>query len=235
MSSPVAGSVRFMVEDSGIGFDQETKAQIFGRFQQADDSITRRFGGSGLGLAISRELVELMGGGLDCESAPGAGSRFWFEIPLRAAQAPDAVAPARTVIEAANRLPRILVADDHPTNRRVVELILAGHAQTVCVENGEEALHSFAVGGFDLVLMDMQMPVMDGLTAVREIRRGEGQTSRVPIIMLTANALAEHVAASLAAGADLHLEKPVTSAALFAAINEVSSRQPSVDASGEFA
>jgi len=121
-------------------------------------------------------------------------------------------------------LPRVLVADDHPTNRKVVELMLEGHAQVVSVENGEQAVSAFKSGAFDLVLMDMQMPVMDGLTAVREIRRCEDAAAHAPIIMLTANALPEHVAASLAAGADLHLDKPITAASLFAAIDEATAR-----------
>ena len=219
-----AGPVRFLVEDTGVGFDQDAKERVFGRFQQADDTITRRFGGSGLGLAISRELVGLMGGALDCDSLPGVGSSFWFEIPLEPAEAVDARPAPRGAAQSAN-LPRMLVADDHPTNRKVVELMLEGQAEIVSVENGEEAIAAFRSEAFDLVLMDMQMPVMDGLTAVREIRRYEADAAaRVPIIMLTANALPEHVAASLAAGADLHLDKPITAASLFAAIDEATDR-----------
>jgi len=221
-SSTGEGRVRFSLEDTGIGFDPATKDRIFGRFQQADDTITRKFGGTGLGLAISRELVELMGGRLECDSRPGAGSCFWFEIPLPPVEAVEAKAATPRAIDNAARLPRVLVADDHPTNRRVVELMLGGHAEVTCVENGLEAVEACAAGGFDLVLMDMQMPVMDGLTAVREIRRLEVHATRTPIIMLTANALPEHVAASLAAGADLHLDKPVTAASLFSAIERVS-------------
>ena len=216
------GAVRFCVSDTGIGFDEGDKARIFERFQQADASITRRFGGSGLGLSISRELVALMGGELDCDSQPGAGARFWFSLPL-----PGTGAPANGGAEAdaleAERTVRILLADDHPTNRRVVELMLAGAADVVSVENGREAVRAFAESTVDVVLMDVQMPVMDGLSAVREIRRlerGRGG-ARSPIIMLTANAGEEHVTASRSAGADLHIEKPITAAALFAALNEV--------------
>jgi len=219
-----AGPVRFVVKDTGVGFDQDAKERVFGRFQQADDTITRRFGGSGLGLAISRELVGLMGGALDCDSTPGVGSSFWFEIPLEPGEAADARPGPRSAGAQSANLPRVLVADDHPTNRKVVELMLEGHAQVVSVENGEQAVSAFKSGAFDLVLMDMQMPVMDGLTAVREIRRGEDVAAHAPIIMLTANALPEHVAASLAAGADLHLDKPITAASLFAAIDEATAR-----------
>jgi PAS domain S-box-containing protein len=233
ISRTAAGPLRFLVEDTGVGFDQDAKARVFGRFQQADDTITRRFGGSGLGLAISRELVGLMGGALDCDSLPGVGSSFWFEIPLEPAEALDArPAPRGAGAQSAN-LPRVLVADDHPTNRKVVELMLEGQAEIVSVENGEEAIAAFRSEAFDLVLMDMQMPVMDGLTAVREIRRCEVAASRVPIIMLTANALPEHVAASLAAGADLHLDKPITAASLFAAIDEATDRSATFGAPAE--
>ena len=162
-----------------------------------------------------------MGGALQYRSALGEGSTFWFEVPL----APCAAAPAAAVrprrADASEKRPCILVADDHPTNRRVVELMLTDEADLVCVENGQEAVDAFAAGDFDLILMDMQMPVMDGLTAVRRIRQLERPGNHVPMIMLTANALPEHVQASAAAGADLHLEKPITAAALFAAIDTV--------------
>ncbi|MBO9559365.1 MAG: response regulator [Caulobacter sp.] len=215
------GRARFSVSDTGIGFDAAQKARIFDRFQQADTSFTRRFGGAGLGLAISRELVELMGGALDCDSAPGQGSTFWFTLPLAAHQAPVADA----VVDAAPEpldTPRILVADDHPTNRKIVELILAEVAEIYTAENGAEAVEVCATVTPDLILMDMQMPVMDGLDAVRAIRAREtaAGAARTPIIMLTANARPEHMRASREAGADLHLEKPITSATLFAAIGQ---------------
>ncbi len=214
------GRARFTVTDTGIGFDEAMKARICERFQQADASFTRRFGGTGLGLAISRELVQLMGGELDCDSTPGIGSAFWFALPLAigARTAPAIEEPA----EAPTGAPRVLVADDHPTNRKVVELMLAGVADIVTVENGLEAVEMYGLAPPDLVLMDMQMPVMDGLEAVRRIRALEASTGapRAPIIMLTANARPEHIRASREAGADVHLQKPITSAALFAAIGE---------------
>ena len=209
--------VRIEVADTGEGFDQETRERIFGRFQQADNTITRRYGGTGLGLAISRELAGLMGGVLDCEGRPGIGASFWFEVPLP--RAADAEAPPTTPVEVgAPPQMRVLVADDHATNRKVMELMLANYAEVISVENGQEALDAAERDAFDLVLMDMQMPVMDGLTAIRTLRARE---MRTPIIMLTANALPEHVAASLAAGADRHLDKPVTAASLFACLGEV--------------
>ncbi|WP_420471377.1 ATP-binding protein [Brevundimonas sp. FT23042] len=214
--------VRFRVSDTGVGFDAEQKSRIFIRFQQADGSITRRFGGTGLGLAISTALVDLMGGVLDCESTPGEGAAFWFEIPLTPVEAvvAETGASADTVDIAAAPL-RILLADDHPANRKVVEIMLTATAmEMVAVEDGQQALDAFREGGFDLVLMDMQMPVMDGLTATRAIRDLEIAEGRVrtPVIMLTANAMAEHVEAGRQAGADGHLTKPVTLASLFHAI-----------------
>ena len=228
------GRVRFTVTDTGVGFEPDQKARIFGRFHQADGSITRRFGGTGLGLTISRELAELMGGALDCDSQPDFGSRFWFETPLpiaAEAQAGDAV-----VSEAgSDAVPlRILLADDHPANRKVIEVLLSGaSAELVCVADGREALEAFRAGTYDLVLMDMQMPVMDGLTATAEIRAFELQRGRdrTPVLMLTANAMPEHVEAGRKAGADGHLAKPVTMATLFAGIDQVlTAAAPGLDA-----
>ncbi|HWW25141.1 MAG TPA: ATP-binding protein [Caulobacter sp.] len=213
--------VRFCVRDTGIGFDAAEKSRIFERFQQADASFTRRFGGTGLGLAISRELVELMGGVLHCDSAPGQGSTFWFTLPLPVHQR----TPVEETVDAAPHspaMPRVLVADDHPTNRKIVELMLAEVAEIFSAENGRDAVELCAAVAPSLILMDMQMPVMDGLDAVREIRAREAAAgaARTPIIMLTANARPEHVRASRQAGADLHLEKPITSAMLFSAIGQ---------------
>jgi PAS domain S-box-containing protein len=216
------GRLRFTVSDTGIGFDPALTARLFERFFQADDSYTRRFEGSGLGLAICQELVGRMGGALGAEGRPGEGARFWFEIPLPAAPAGEAETPVLEPEDISSRPDlRILVADDHPTNRRVVQLMLGDLADIVSVEDGAQAVEAFAAARFDVVLMDMQMPVMDGLSAVREIRRLEaaGGLARTPIVMLTANALAEHRAASAQAGADLHLGKPITSDGLIAALD----------------
>jgi len=226
-----AGLARFTVSDTGVGFDDADKARIFGRFQQADGSITRRFGGTGLGLAISKDLSELMGGALDCRSRPGEGATFWFDLPLPPCESAPPVdaanAPAGEGFQDdEGRALRILLADDHPANRKVVEIMLAGSAvELVPVENGQEAVDAYAASlageaRFDLILMDMQMPVMDGLSATAAIRvlEADAVASRIPIIMLTANALAEHVAAGRVAGADSHLAKPITLTSLFNAI-----------------
>ncbi|MGZ9100601.1 MAG: ATP-binding protein, partial [Brevundimonas sp.] len=220
--STLDGRAVFRVTDTGVGFDPDQKGRIFRRFQQADGSITRRYGGTGLGLTISNALVELMGGtALDCDSAPGKGSTFWFDIPMtRISESASGAEPTEAKDITATPL-RILLADDHPANRKVVEIMLAATAmELTAVEDGQQAVEAFAAGGFDLVLMDMQMPVMDGLTATRTIRAMEAEQglTSTPIIMLTANAMAEHVASGRAAGADAHLTKPVTMVSLFEAI-----------------
>ena len=217
----------FEVRDTGIGFDEETKARLFSRFEQADGSITRRFGGTGLGLSISQALAEAMGGSLHADATPGEGACFTLMLDLpRCAGEFDLwmeSEPEPTAEQQVCGL-RVLVAEDHPTNRRVVELILgaAGVALT-CVENGAEALAAVEAQAFDLVLMDMQMPVMDGLTAIRAIRAREAAEgdSRIPIYVLTANAMPEHISASQVAGADGHLTKPILAEDLLNLVAEV--------------
>lgn len=218
------GLIRFSVSDTGIGFAPETKDRLFERFQQADETITRKFGGTGLGLSICRNLVELMGGVLDCESQPGIGSTFWFELPLEPATAPRSTSENAAVIEPSERPLRVLVADDHPTNRKVAELMLAGVAEVVSVVDGQEAVDAAFASSFDIILMDMQMPVMDGLKAVKMIRGPSSPCQDIPIVMMTANAMREHIEASRAAGADVHLAKPITAETLFAAMNEAMER-----------
>ena len=218
------GRARFTVFDTGVGFAMADKAKVLGRFGQADTSITRRFGGSGLGLSICCNLAALMGGALDCESAQGAGSRFWIDLPLEASgQAVEACEDLPAPEGQGEQAPlRLLIADDHPTNREVLRLMLDSVAELTCVEDGAQAVEAFGHGRYDAILMDMQMPVMDGLSALREIRRRERQLglARTPAIMLTANALPEHVASGLEAGADVHLAKPFTAPDLFDALNE---------------
>jgi signal transduction histidine kinase/ActR/RegA family two-component response regulator len=213
-----APTLRFSVEDTGIGFDSQTRDRLFSRFEQADGAITRKFGGSGLGLAISRQLAQMMGGELDCESEPGGGSAFILTVPFKAAEAPAIHGGGLAEDESGEgRTVRVLLADDHPVNRRVVEMILAqADVALTSVEDGAEALQAMRDADYDLILMDMQMPVMDGLTATREIRLHEAAMGldRTPIVMLTANALPEHIIAAESAGADLHLAKPFDAAEL---------------------
>jgi PAS domain S-box-containing protein len=222
-----AVGLTFQVCDSGIGFDEETAARLFGRFQQADGSITRKYGGTGLGLAISRSLAEAMGGQLTAQGRPGAGATFTLTLELPRVEGAEAgrcetvACPAPEAAEIGAM--RVLLAEDHPTNRRLVELILgSAGVELTCVENGAEAVETAQRAEFDLILMDMQMPVMDGLTAIRRIRALEAAGGRVrtPIYSLTANAMPEHARASAEAGADGHLSKPITADALLAKAEE---------------
>ena len=219
-------AVEIIVRDTGIGFDDAVRNRLFRRFEQADDSISRRFGGSGLGLAISRSLVDLMGGEITASSTPGQGSVFCVTLVLPRADMPDPIEdpPAATAQEAPLGELRILLAEDHPTNQKVVQLILGAVGLTpVVVEDGQAALDAMATAAFDVVLMDMQMPVLDGLSATAEIRRREAALGkpRTPVIMLTANALEEHVQAGQAAGGDWHLSKPIRAEDLLGAIAAV--------------
>ena len=225
--------VTIEVRDTGVGFDAVAGAALFQRFSQADTTITRRFGGTGLGLSICKAIVELMGGEISASSEPGRGSLFRASFPLPrvrsladhdAAPASDAEAP-----EALARVDalRVLLAEDHPINQKVVQLILAPlGAEITIAEDGAQALAAFRIGVFDLVLMDMQMPVMDGLTATMAIRdeehrRGGGRT---PIIMLSANAMTQHRRDAMAAGADHHIAKPITAHLLMDGIEAVFAR-----------
>jgi PAS domain S-box-containing protein len=216
------GAVRLSVSDTGVGFDAAQAERLFERFEQADGSTTRNFGGTGLGLAISRSLVELMGGTISAAGERGKGAVFTVDLPLPRAARPQVCGPDRAEPAAADaRATRVLLAEDHPTNRRVIELILGQTPVSLeMVENGEQAVAAWARGDYDLVLMDMQMPVMDGLTAIREIRAREAALGRPPvrIVTLTANALPEHRRASEEAGADDFLTKPVNAARLIEAV-----------------
>ena len=215
------GQVRFAVSDTGIGFDDEVRERLFRRFEQADDSIRRRFGGTGLGLAISRSLVELMGGAIEVTSEPGRGSTFVVRVPLEAAtgEAPDADENPFEAFDISGA--RVLLAEDHPTNQKVVQLVLESvGVEPVIVENGALALEVLKTERFHVVLMDMQMPELDGLSATIQLRAWEHEQGlpRTPVIMLTANALDEHIRASHEAGADAHLSKPIRADALIEAI-----------------
>jgi len=225
-----AHQLAITVEDTGVGFNAGHASRLFERFNQADSTITRRFGGTGLGLSICRSLVVMMGGSIEARSTPGAGSRFRFVLPLdRAGSLADYDARETSTGSAAPTLAsrpiRVLLAEDHPTNQRVVQLILGGHgAEVVTADDGAQAVAAFEAGIFDVVLMDMQMPVMDGLTATRAIRAFEASRPdrpRTPIVMLSANAMAEHRADSFAAGADSHVAKPITAVSLLGGIQAV--------------
>ncbi len=211
-SSPKNGWVRFEVTDTGIGIDEAEQTRLFEAFSQADSSITRRYGGTGLGLAICRELVALMGGAIGVSSERGVGSTFWFEVPLAnaspaIAQPPSGSLSAPTTV---SRSLRILVAEDHEINQRFVAALLhqAGHHATV-VENGRQAVEAVRGGGYDVVLMDVQMPDLDGVEAMRRIRALPPPRNRVPIIALTAHAMTGAREEYLAAGMDDFVTKPI--------------------------
>ena len=196
------------VRDTGIGIAPENQVQIFSGFTQAEASTTRRFGGTGLGLAISKQLVAMMGGDLRLESQLGTGSRFWFTVPFVEGDMPerrDVERPAGVVQPGG----RVLVAEDNPVNREVIlELLGDLSLEVVAVQNGSEAVQACRDERFDVVLMDVQMPVMDGLAATRAIRTLES-CSTLPIVALTANAFNEDRKACSEAGMDDFLSKPV--------------------------
>ena len=202
--------LRVEVRDTGIGVTDEQKPRLFQTFQQADGSITRRFGGTGLGLAISRQLVELMGGRIGLQDRPGGGAVFWFELELEAAASTvlagvDAAVDGPTIDRAA----RVLLVEDNDVNAMLALEILAqagleGHR----VANGAEAVEAARLQNFDAILMDVQMPVMDGLEATRRIRQLPGPMARAPIVALTANTMAGDEAACRTAGMDAFISKP---------------------------
>ncbi len=228
ISAPGGGvALSVSVQDSGEGFDPATSDQLFERFQQADGSVTRQAGGSGLGLPIARRLARLMDGDIACAAQPGQGATFTFEAVLGicvgdAARARKPRSDATTAEPEIERRLRILLAEDHPTNQKVVDLMLGDAADLTIAADGQAALTAFAEQPFDLILMDTQMPIMDGLAATAAIRAHERDHGlvRTPIISLTANAMPHQVQACLAAGADLHLAKPISIHGLFGAINQ---------------
>lgn len=209
--------IRFEVADTGIGIAPDARQRIFEPFSQADDSILDNFGGTGLGLAICRQLVELHGGTIGVESDVGAGSTFWFELPLPAAELPREAAPATET--AIVRSLRILVADDNRSNRLVAERILAkaGHS-VVLVEDGRQALDALTDEEFDVALLDLNMPIMTGVEAARLFSFACGGTSSVPLIALTADATEQARTVVSKAGMVGFVTKPIDRAVLFAAI-----------------
>ena len=208
--------LRFSVSDTGIGIPPDQVARVFDMFAQVDGTTTRRFGGSGLGLSISRQLVELMGGTIGAESTLGIGSSFWFEVTLPLAPAaPAAPAPPAEAAATARALPsnpRVLLVEDSLVNRMVAAEFLnrCGCVVTVA-ENGQEAVDQFAPGRFDIIFMDIQMPVMDGFGATTMIRAREQAADgagRIPIVALTANVMEDDFRQSQAVGMDAFLTKP---------------------------
>ncbi len=222
----------FRVTDTGIGIAPKDSDKIFSKFSQVDASTTRRFGGTGLGLAISKELVQLMGGNIEFESTEGAGTTFQFNILVNRERAPTANVepPALDPIQTSPQLSedklRVLVADDNAINREVALLTLEsrGHAVDI-VCNGVAAVQAAREKPYDLVLMDIHMPVMDGIAATREIRQIPGMNSKMPIIALTADAMVGDRERYLSLGMDDYMAKPVDSARLLKFVSGVASRQ----------
>jgi len=222
----------FSVEDTGIGIPAEQQAVIFAPFRQGDASTARHYGGTGLGLTISAHLVELMDGRIWLESTPGEGSTFHFTLRFGVAEGLPAGAPRAAV--AAERVdvsgrradgPRLtlLLVEDNAVNRRLAEIVLArrGHA-IVAVDNGPDAVHAVREQRFDLVLMDIELPGMDGIAATRAIRAAEKRSGgRVPILALTAHALPGVREQCLAAGMDGYLAKPLRPAELLEAVERL--------------
>jgi len=212
-----------VVEDTGIGISGDRLSQVFEPFVQADASTTRRFGGSGLGLTICRDLVALMRGTIDLVSTEGTGSRFTLRLPARPVEPPAAPAETEWAVAAFDGL-RILAVEDNPMNQIVLRTLLEASGMTaVMVSNGEEALAAWATGHWDIVLMDIQMPVMGGVAATRAIRESERAAGvrRTPIIALTANAMDHHRAEYLQAGMDALVPKPINLDALLTTIQSL--------------
>lgn len=223
---------RLMVQiiDTGIGFDENTRRRLFNRFEQADTSITRAFGGSGLGLSICLALAKALNGHITVDSTPGIGSVFRLNLPIHRGSArtdaktqePMSMDSTENKLASTNQHgPRILLVEDHLVNQRVVALILEPLGVDLTIANhGLEALDAFRHGSFDLILMDMQMPEMDGLTATREIRKIEQEQGlrQTPIAMLSANALQEHVIQGRLAGCNHYIAKPITPTSLIEGI-----------------
>ena len=221
-ASDAETELRFEVSDTGIGIAPEHRENLFSSFFQADAGFTRRYGGTGLGLAISHELVAKMGGTLEFESAPSEGSLFTFSLTLKRAEPGDvakeegrkvtaAAVPEPNSVRAAASF-QVLVAEDNPLNQMVVKRLLEKQGFTVTLaENGELALQLWERENYDLILMDVQMPVLDGLTAIRRIREHETATGRpkTPIVAVTAHAMEGDAQRCIEAGADYYVAKPI--------------------------
>lgn len=216
--------VRFEIADTGPGMPAEVAARVFDRFYQGDMRSTRRQGGSGLGLAICRSLVTLMGGDIGVASELGVGSTFWFELPARRAPA-EALAPEAPAAAVAEGRLHVLVVEDNATNRLILQRLLDSVAvETAMAEDGRDGVRAAEAQPFDVILMDIQMPEMDGVEATRAIRAGAGPNRLTPIIGVTANVLDTQIASYLAAGMTEVVAKPINPAQLFSTLEAVRAR-----------
>lgn len=224
--------LRITITDTGIGFDPARTEALFSPFTQADGSVTRAFGGTGLGLAITRSLVQLMGGTVSAEGRPGQGARFVVDLPMRLAKAPELVATGGAqlgtaagegVAQAEAQALSVLLVEDHEINCKLAAIMLQrmGHRH-VTAHDGQQALDCLDKARFDVVLMDVMMPVMDGITALRHLREREAQMGgRTMVLMVTAHAMTGDRERFLAAGADGYVSKPMSQQALQAEIERV--------------
>jgi signal transduction histidine kinase/ActR/RegA family two-component response regulator len=223
------GDIILKVRDSGIGITPAQLDQLFQKFEQADASTTRRYGGTGLGLAICRELAQLMGGDITAASVPGEGATFTVRLPLSKAAAQPGKAPVAAVSgdrpspDTEAQPPRVLAAEDNAVNQIVLKTLLeqAGLGVSI-VSDGRAAVAAWTAGEWDIILMDVHMPEMDGPTATRLIRAHEAETGRrrTPIVALTANAMAHQIQGYIDAGMDGFVSKPIEVSRLFAAIEQ---------------
>ncbi|MBR3538437.1 MAG: response regulator, partial [Eubacterium sp.] len=214
--------------DTGIGMDEEFISHVFDAFSKEDEGITNRFGGSGLGLSVTKKAVDLMGGSINVESKKGKGSSFTVTLPFRITEKKAPVLPQKEESNLEGK--KILIVEDLPENAEIVaDLLELEGVETEHAENGQVALEMFRnrdAGYYDAILMDLRMPVMDGLTATREIRaltRPDAKT--IPIIALTANAFDSDIKASLSAGMNVHLAKPTDADLLYLTLKGEIERQ----------